>query len=84
MCRKLNGNFHVSGHTNVTGCNNLANALTARPLIVGVDANAWDDYESGIFDNCKNDTNIFNHGVLLIGMTSQYWLVKNSFGTKWG
>ena len=51
---------------------------------MGLDANTWDDYQSGIFDNCKNDKDVFNHGVLLIGMTSEYWIIKNSFGTKWG
>jgi len=84
LCNKANGHFFVSGHTDVTGCINLANALTSRPLVVGVDANTWDDYQSGIFDNCANDKDVFNHGVLLIGVSSDYWLIKNSFGTKWG
>lgn len=84
ICKKRNGHFYVSGHEDVTGCSNLANALTSRPLVVGLDANSWDDYKEGIFDDCVNDKDVFNHGVLLIGMTSEYWLIKNSFGTQWG
>jgi hypothetical protein len=84
LCLKPNGHFFVSGHSDVNGCSNLANALTSRPFVVGLDANSWDDYQSGIFDNCVNDKDVFNHGVLLIGVTNDSWLIKNSFGTQWG
>jgi hypothetical protein len=38
-------------------------------------------YHSGIFNNCSTSLNL---AVLLVGMNSQYWRLKNSWGTSWG
>ena len=48
---------------------------------MGVDAEKWDTYESGIFSSCGTDQ---DHGVTLVGMTAKYWLIKNSWGFSWG
>lgn len=28
--------------------------------------------------------NLLNHGVTLTGYNSEYWLIKNSWGSNWG
>lgn len=52
-----------------------------RPISVAVDATKWAFYKSGVFSGC--DT-MLNHGVLLVGVSDSYWLVKNSWGVEWG
>ena len=44
--------------------------------------NAFDYYSGGIFNGpCSTDT---DHAVTLVGYTSSYWIVRNSWGTDWG
>ncbi len=80
-CAAATGAFKISGYTDVAGCTNLANAVTKTPVSIAVDANNWSPYKSGVFNNCKTS---LDHGVLLVGITDQYWVVKNSWGTTWG
>lgn len=80
-CKKNSGDFKITGYTDIKTCNDLANALTGRPISVAVDATNWSPYKSGIFNNCKTG---LNHGVLLVGITDDWWVVKNSWGTTWG
>merc|ERR1719195_910117 len=57
---------------------------TVGPISVAVDANVmWQLYTSGIFDHRCN-INKLDHGVLAVGYGSNYWKVKNSWGTSWG
>ena len=59
------------------------------PISVYIDAGQrsfW-FYHHGIYNtsDCKRDRWIsLNHAVLLVGYGPGYWLVKNSWGTKWG
>jgi hypothetical protein len=80
-CSKNAGPFKISGFTDIKNCNDLATALVGRPVSVAVDATNWSPYKSGVFNNCKTS---LNHGVLLVGVTDQYWWVKNSWGASWG
>ncbi len=80
-CSQNSGPFKISGFTDVKTCNDLATAITARPISVAVDASNWSPYKSGVFNNCKT---ALNHGVTLVGLTDQYWHVKNSWGPSWG
>ena len=80
-CKTNSGDFKISGFTDIKNCNDLATAVTGRPVSVAVDASNWSPYKSGVFNNCKT---ALNHGVLLVGVTDQYWHVKNSWGTTWG
>lgn len=63
---------------------------TVGPLAVAVDASKWHDYEGGVFDGCDYTANMnVNHAVVLVGygtdeVEGDYWLVRNSWGTKFG
>jgi C1A family cysteine protease len=80
-CHTNSGSFKISGFVDASSCYDLANAVTGRPVSVAVDANNWSRYSKGIFSNCKTS---LDHSVLLVGITDEYWLVKNSWGTTWG
>ena len=80
-CKIEGGNYKISGFTDIKNCNDLASAVTGRPISVAVDATNWSRYSSGVFSNCKT---ALNHGVTLVGMTDESWLVKNSWGGSWG
>lgn len=56
-------------------------AVSKQPVIGCVDASNWQNYKSGIFNTCGTSS---NHVVLIVGYTSDYWIVKNSWGTQWG
>merc|ERR1719230_867625 len=56
------------------------------PLSVAVDATSWQTYTGGILKNCRSTQ--VDHGVLIVGYGTDagtdYWIVKNSWGTTWG
>ena len=84
LCRRNLNKERISqsGYYNIiTGCTDLANALSIKPVSVAVDASVWGAYKAGILSNCGLDV---NHGVLLVGATDDYWKIKNSWGTSWG
>lgn len=80
-CVTNTGAFKISGYTDDRGCTALTNALNGRPIAVAVDAAKWSPYKSGVFNSCGTS---LDHGVLLVGVTSTYWKVKNSWGSGWG
>lgn len=58
------------------------------PVAVSVAAQAWYPYRLGIYDECAKDC-VPNHSVLAKGYGSEdglgkYWLLQNSWGSKWG
>jgi len=62
---------------------------TVGPLVINVDASAWSEYESGVFDGCNQVNPDIDHVVQLVGYgtTSSgetYWLVRNSWSAGWG
>lgn len=60
---------------------------TVGPISVAINANYIKQYAGGIFDNFFCFA-VLNHGVLAVGYGTEnrhdYWLVKNSWGTRWG
>jgi len=58
------------------------------PISIAVDATNWQFYKSGVFHS-ECGTSI-NHAVVLVGFDvdqktkAPYWIVKNSWGVKWG
>jgi C1A family cysteine protease len=80
----------IATFTDVTKNNELAleTAIVQQPISVAVEADqaAWQAYTGGIVTaNCGT---ALDHGVLAVGYgtsgTTDYYLVKNSWGTSWG
>lgn len=81
VCQKDAGDFRCGGFVDALGCTALSTALVIRPISIAVDATNWSPYKNGVFSDC--DTKL-NHGVLLVGVSQDYWRVKNSWSAKWG
>lgn len=82
-CSATGGAFKIGGYTDVSAgdVDQLAAAVVQQPVSIAVDAENWQMYTSGVFSDC--DTNL-DHGVLLVGYTSDAWIVKNSWADSWG
>ncbi|XP_031504445.1 ervatamin-B-like [Nymphaea colorata] len=84
-------NASILGYEDVPENNEqaLLQAVANQPVSVAIDANSRDFrfYSSGIFTGECGTT--LNHGVAAIGYGvgrngMRYWIVKNSWGTRWG
>ena len=81
-CKVSSGFFKIKTFYKVTNnCNLLASSLMTNPVSVAVDGQNFQFYRSGIFSNCNTNLSL---AVLLVGMTDNYWTLKNSWGTSWG
>ena len=67
--------------TAIDSCTDMLSMIMQQPLSVTVDAANWSPYQSGIFSNCGEQ---IDHAVLLVGVSSGIWKIKNSWGTSWG
>jgi cathepsin L len=56
------------------------------PTCVAIDAglSSFNLYDSGIYDDSSCSSTELNHAVGLVGWGSNYWIVRNSWGTSWG
>lgn len=87
-CKLVSGS-KISKYTDITANsdNAMMTALVQQPVAVAVDATTdFQLYKSGVFTaKCGTD---LNHGVLLVGYSSQngldYYILKNSWGIGWG
>lgn len=63
----------------------LETALATKgPMSVTVAAN-WAMYGGGVFSGgCRSEYCNLDHGVVAVGYTKDYWLVRNSWGSGWG
>jgi len=86
-CRK---NTHISVGARIHSYRNIAqdeDELAAQliahgPVSIAVDATAFQMYSGGVMSYCNNQQ--LDHGVLAVGVTPDYWIVKNSWGPQWG
>ena len=83
----------VNGYTNTVSNNYesmMTTLATVGPMAISVDAGAWHDYESGVFDRGNHTNPDLDHLVQLIGYGTDevsgkdYWLVRNSWTPLWG
>ena len=60
----------------------LAAALLLNPVSVAIEADhpVFQHYKSGIVSNASACGDKLDHGVLVVGMTADSWIVKNSWG----
>jgi len=72
----------ITGYKKVsTGETNLGAALMNGPVSVCLAAESFQRYHSGILTSCAGR---IDHCVQTVGQTSEYWVVRNSWGTGWG
>jgi KDEL-tailed cysteine endopeptidase len=89
-CHKCSGQVRVKSCYNVPSNNELAlkKAVSLQPVSIAIEADQsqFQFYSKGVFSG-KCGTKL-DHGVLLVGYGEEdsqlYWLVKNSWGPKWG
>lgn len=75
----------ISGVTHVSKSKSaLESALNGRPVAIGIqaDQSAFQFYTSGILTGTCGTQ--LDHSVLAVGLGSNYWKVKNSWGSSWG
>ena len=77
----------IAGYEEVPAYNGAAlkQAVAKAPVSVAVEADSavFQMYKSGVVDDTACGTSL-NHGVLAVGYTADYWIVKNSWGETWG
>jgi len=84
QCKQCTAVAHVKGAKRITGEAALATALAIGPVTVAVDAASpdWQSYAGGVYNGRCGQS--LDHAILAVGYTAQYWIVKNSWSTRWG
>jgi len=54
------------------------------PISIAINANPWQTYQSGVMTAAECPATQPDHAVLAVGVTPDYWIVKNSWATIWG
>ena len=80
------GVVKVTGYTQVAASSTaIKSALNLKPVSVAIEADTYvfQTYSSGILTSSACGTNI-DHAVVAVGYGSNYYIVRNSWGTGWG
>lgn len=84
---KCTAAIHIKGFEDVPEMDGeaLKQAVSKAPVSVAVEADSavFQMYTGGVVDSTACGTSL-NHGVLAVGYTDEYWIVKNSWGPSWG
>jgi C1A family cysteine protease len=80
-CKTQGGTYKIANVPTTKGCPGVQDSIQNRPTGVSVDATNWSSYRSGVFSNCATK---INHDVTLVGIVSNNWKIKNSWGASWG
>lgn len=54
------------------------------PVTVALNSDLLQHYKGGVFDPPEGCPRRLTHMVLLVGYTPQTWILKNSWGVRWG
>jgi C1A family cysteine protease len=83
-CKTCTAVAHITGAKRISGEAALATAIAITPTTVAVDAASpdWQSYAGGVYNGrCGHS---LDHAILAVGYTANYWIVKNSWSTRWG
>jgi len=84
-CKKKSGEFHAKKLHKVYGSiSGMKSGLAGGPISVSVGTgDALHHYSKGILNTSKCPTKT-THSIGAVGYGSDYWIVRNSWGSKWG
>ena len=81
-CQSASGKkWTLSSYQEGSTCDLLLNGLQSGPVSVAIDGTALYNYKSGIVTKCGSQP---SSGSIAVGVTDTYWLLKMSFGMKFG
>ena len=87
-CKDDGTGVKIQGLTRVTSQSvaGLKTAVARGPTSVTLSASepVFKNYESGVLNDASACKLNWDHGVIIVGYTSKYYLIKNSWGTTWG
>jgi hypothetical protein len=75
---------YVSPPSTISEDQIAANLDAYGPIPVLVCADAWQSYTSGVMTKAQCGTCAINHVVVLVGYTSNTWIIRNSWSSSWG
>jgi C1A family cysteine protease len=93
LWRERDGKVRTEGYSLLKPSKNLAvykAAVMEAPISVTVNSAvvAFKNYKSGIINSMEDCPEAFTHAVNIVGYgvegDQEYWMVRNSWGTKWG